>query len=399
MKVDISKWELKTLGDVCTFKRGLTYPKTEESAVITSNVVLRSNNIDLNTCALVFNELKYLSDLYNIPNERKLVKDSILMCMSNGSSAHIGKVAYIDKDYDYAFGGFMGLIIPNNINPKFLYYKYRSESFKTFLGKIGNGINITNLKFSSISPLPIYVPTLAEQEVIVRELNALQEMIDGYKAQIMDLDELIESIFNKTFGDISINDMNWEITSMGKLGNFKNGLNYEKGEKGKVLKFIGVGDFQNNKYLSSSSILSTIELESISEEYLLKDEDIVFVRSNGNKNLVGRCLEVFPNGIEVTYSGFCIRFRKTANIINKYLLSVLTDSSFKKTHILKSNGIGIQNINQKLLSNLPIPIPPIELQKKFESQVDSINTQKALLREQLKDAEQLMAERMQYYFS
>ena len=30
MKVDISKWELKTLGDVCTFKRGLTYPKTEE---------------------------------------------------------------------------------------------------------------------------------------------------------------------------------------------------------------------------------------------------------------------------------------------------------------------------------------------------------------------------------
>ena len=215
----------------------------------------------------------------------------------------------------------------------------------------------------------------------------------------MDLDELIESIFNKTFGDISINDMNWEITSMGKLGNFKNGLNYEKGEKGKVLKFIGVGDFQNNKYLSSSSILSTIELESISEEYLLKDEDIVFVRSNGNKNLVGRCLEVFPNGIEVTYSGFCIRFRKTANIINKYLLSVLTDSSFKKTHILKSNGIGIQNINQKLLSNLPIPIPPIELQKKFESQVDSINTQKALLREQLKDAEQLMAERMQYYFS
>lgn len=399
MKVDISKWELKTLGDVCIFKRGLTYPKTEESAVITSNVVLRSNNIDLNTCALVFNELKYLSDLYNIPNERKLVKDSILMCMSNGSSAHIGKVAYIDKDYDYAFGGFMGLIIPNNINPKFLYYKYRSESFKTFLGKIGNGINITNLKFSSISPLPIYVPTLAEQEVIVRELNALQEMIDGYKAQIMDLDELIESIFNKTFGDISINDMNWEITSMGKLGNFKNGLNYEKGEKGKVLKFIGVGDFQNNKYLSSSSILSTIELESISEEYLLKDEDIVFVRSNGNKNLVGRCLEVFPNGIEVTYSGFCIRFRKTANIINKYLLSVLTDSSFKKTHILKSNGIGIQNINQKLLSNLPIPIPPIELQKKFESQVDSINTQKALLREQLKDAEQLMAERMQYYFS
>ena len=245
----------------------------------------------------------------------------------------------------------------------------------------------------------IKIPSFYEQDIIVKELDSLQTIIDEYEAQIMDFDELIESVFNQTFGDIAINEMNWEIIPMGKLGNFKNGLNYEKGEKGKVLKFIGVGDFQNNKYLSSSDILSTIEVESISEEYLLKDEDIVFVRSNGNKNLVGRCLEVFPNGTEITYSGFCIRFRKTTNIINKYLLGVLTNTTFKKTHVLKSNGIGIQNINQKLLSNLPIPIPPIELQKKFENLVDSIYAQKKILREQLRDTEQLMAERMQYYFS
>lgn len=295
-----------------------------------------------------------------------------------------------------------------NGNAMVVHPKYETLFDFQFLAYLASAIDYSKVITGAAQPqitrtnlekVIAWIPSIEEQKGIALELNALKSIINGYKAQIMDLEKLIESVFNKTFGDISINDMNWEITSMGKLGNFKNGLNYEKGEKGKVLKFIGVGDFQNNKYLSSSSILSTIELESISEEYLLKDEDIVFVRSNGNKNLVGRCLEVFPNGIEVTYSGFCIRFRKTANIINKYLLSVLTDSSFKKTHILKSNGIGIQNINQKLLSNLPIPIPPIELQKKFESQVDSINTQKALLREQLKDAEQLMAERMQYYFS
>ena len=37
--------------------------------------------------------------------------------------------------------------------------------------------------------------------------------------------------------------------------------------------------------------------------------------------------------------------------------------------------------------------------EKFASQVEAIENQKALLREQLADAEQLMAERMQYYFS
>lgn len=115
--------------------------------------------------------------------------------------------------------------------------------------------------------------------------------------------------------------------------------------------------------------------------------------------MVGRCLEVFPNNTEVTFSGFCIRFRKSVEIINKYLISLLTDIEFKNTHILKSNGIGIQNINQKLLSSLPIPVPPIDIQKKYAIQVEAIEKQKELIRQQLTDAETLMAERMQYYFS
>lgn len=39
------------------------------------------------------------------------------------------------------------------------------------------------------------------------------------------------------------------------------------------------------------------------------------------------------------------------------------------------------------------------MQKAFAAQMDSINLQNNLLRQQLADAEMLMAERMQYYFS
>ena len=102
-------------------------------------------------------------------------------------------------------------------------------------------------------------------------------------------------LFVDTFGNVAVNDKCWDIIQMGQLGNFKNGLNYSKGEIGKPLKIIGVGDFQNIKCLSSFDNISYINIEDISQEYLLHNEDIVFVRSNGNKNLVGRCLEVFPN--------------------------------------------------------------------------------------------------------
>lgn len=398
MKVDVSKWELKTLGDVCTFKRGLTYPKSEESAVITSNVVLRSNNIDLNTCALVFNELKYLSDSYTIPNERKLVKDSILMCMSNGSSAHIGKVAYIDKNYDYAFGGFMGLIIPKDINPKFLYYKYRSESFKTFLGKIGNGINITNLKFSSISPLPIYVPSITEQEVIVEELNALQAIINGYKAQLIDLDELIKSIFNNNFGEPISNPKGWDVDTLENIvsedcpityGIVQPGDEVEEGVP--VVRPVDLTE----TYVKKEHLKRV--LPEISDSYkrtILKgDEILICVR--GTTGIVSFASEdlkdcnvtrgIVPLSFDKHNKWFmywCIKSFEMNNLIQKY-----------------TKGATLKQINIKDLRQLPFPIPPIELQEEFGKQAELIEKQKNLIKEQLSDAKELMAERMQYYFS
>ena len=41
-------WEIRKLGDVCEFRRGLTYSKNDE-VENSKNDVLRSNNIDLIT--------------------------------------------------------------------------------------------------------------------------------------------------------------------------------------------------------------------------------------------------------------------------------------------------------------------------------------------------------------
>lgn len=279
------------------------------------------------------------------------------------------------------------------------FIKYILKAANEELNRQGTGMTFKAISKKVLFNLTICLPTFDIQQTIASELDAIQTMIDGYKAQLADLDALAQSIFHNTFGNVAINDKCWNIIPMGQLGNFKNGLNYSKEERGKSVKIIGVGDFHCIKCISSFDNISYIEVKDTPQEYLLHNEDIIFVRSNGNKNLVGRCLEVFPNNTEVTFSGFCIRFRKSVEIINKYLISLLTDIEFKNTHILKSNGIGIQNINQKLLSSLPIPVPPIDIQKKYAIQVEAIEKQKELIRQQLTDAETLMAERMQYYFS
>lgn len=391
MRVDKSKWRKFKIADVFRLEMGKTPSRKElslwENGTIPWVSISDMGQSDNIKCTKEMLSLDTITKC-NIP----IVPVGVVIMSFKLS---IGKTAIADTPLttNEAIMAFYPKET-NFIFNRFLLYLLRNLNWKG--NRAVKGITI-NKKI--ISKKSILIPPYSEQQGIASELDAIQEVIDGYKAQLADLDVLAQSIFLDTFGDVSTNNKGWDIVLMGHLGFFKNGLNYNKGEKGKLVKIIGVGDFHDYKSINNFKSIQSIELENISNEYLLNNEDIVFVRSNGNKNLVGRCLEVFPNELQVTFSGFCIRFRKNTNIVNKYLIALLTDIGFKKTYILKSNGIGIQNINQNLLSNLPIPVPPLSLQQHFASQVEAIEKQKNLLREQLKDAETLMAERMQYYFS
>ena len=176
-------WEIKKLGDICSFERGLTYAKGDEVET-SSKGVLRSNNVDLSTNTLNFDEIKYLREDFEIPQKKKVQKGSLLMCISNGSKIHLGKVALIEEDLDFAFGGFMGLLTPNEtiVYPKYFYYALISPVYKFFINSLSDGANINNLKFADLKSFDIPIPSLAEQERIVEILDREFERIDALKA-------------------------------------------------------------------------------------------------------------------------------------------------------------------------------------------------------------------------
>ncbi len=175
-------WEYKRLKDVATFTRGLTYSKNDE-AEISDNIVLRSNNVDLSTGKLNFDELKYLRPEFSIPEEKRVKNGSLLMCMSNGSKIHLGKVALINEDYPYAFGGFMALVTPNEeLNPQFFHYSLSSPEYKVFIKKLSEGANINNIKVKELELFTIPVPPLSEQQSIVDYLDSAFAKIDAMKA-------------------------------------------------------------------------------------------------------------------------------------------------------------------------------------------------------------------------
>ena len=271
------------------------------------------------------------------------------------------------------------------------------NSLKEEVNRIGRGVAQNNINLSILKSFTVPLPPLETQKHIAAMLDKCTALIAKHKLMLEKYDTLIKSRFIEMFGDEPVENGKWKVEKLGNLGLCKNGMNFSYEDNGFEINCLGVGDFKDNAVISNCEKLPVISLnEKPSEEYLLKDNDIVFVRSNGNKELVGRSVLVHPR-VLTTFSGFCIRFRLSTDSINHlFLLQFLKMPNTRKN--MAGRGANIQNLNQQILSNLDIPVPPIELQNDFAAFVQQIDKSKFAVQKSLEKTEILYKSLMQAYF-
>lgn len=301
----------------------------------------------------------------------------------------------------YRFGGktsvlgTMQYIFPNdNIDYSFCYYALQSIDFKKYV----NGAAIPHIYFKDYSQEEIPLPPMEEQKKIAARLDAVSDLLAKQKQLLSEQDNLIQSTFYDMFGDPIKNEKGWNSKKLSELGSLKNGINFQKNDNESDLYCLGVADFKDNKYISDISALPKVPSKSVNlTEDLLKNGDIVFVRSNGNKALVGRCVAVYPNEEAVTFSGFCIRFRKSTTLIKTdYLLYFLKTPQVRNA--LAGRGANIQNLNQQILSRVNILCPPFELQQKFAAVAEQIESEKSKIKSTIAETQTLFNALMAEYF-
>lgn len=392
-------WEYKKLGEVASFFRGLTYSGKDEVS-FSNNIVLRSNNIDLNTNTINFDELKFISDSIIIPKDKKLKKNSIFMCMSNGSKLHLGKVAFIDKEYPYAFGGFMGLIVPkeDELMPKMAYYYFCSQKFKTYLSSIGNGANINNIKFVDIAKDTIPIPPKSIQLAIVSELDKINELIRLKKEQLKDYDKLAQSIFYEMFGDPVENEKGWEVKKWKEVFNTILGKMLDKSKQ--------INHLKQYKYLANMNVqwgyFDLKELRSMKftdeelAKYELRNNDLLICEGGD----AGRCAIWKETDETILFQKAIHRARlidtDNADVVYiRYWMQFYKVNKGLKDYISKST---IEHLTGDKLKRLPIPLPPLPLQHLFAQRIEQIERQKSAVQKSITDLETILASRMQYWF-
>ena len=330
--------------------------------------IIRSNEVNV-----ISETNEYISEAART-SARVVTKNTILVtCIGS-----IGKIGIVSEG-EYAFNQQINAIVPNGkVNSRYLAYNLLFNKPK--LVAIANTSVVPIINKNQFGKVSVKIENdIGQQLEIVNVLDKVYDIIKLREKEMLLLDQLIRARFVEMFGDPVLNEKRWEIKSLLDMGTCKNGMNFHYGDSGIKIKCLGVGDFKDLSVIENTKELLNISLNEMpSEEYLLKDGDIVFVRSNGNKSLVGRSLAIYPGKEPTTFSGFCIRYRKfDESIIIPYLLRVLKADSIREK--LTGRGANIQNLNQQILRTVMIPVPPIELQEQFADFVDQVNKSKVIL--------------------
>ena len=349
--------EIVKLGDVCKFKRGLTYSKKDE-VDYSKNIVVRATNINLENNKLNLSELKYIIESINIDENKILRKGDILICTASGSKSHLGKVALIDKDIKMAFGGFMGVLrTSKKCLPKFLYNILISQEFKKILLSNADGANINNLRFSQIESFEFILPPINEQQRIVAKLDAAFAEID--KTISLTKQKKIEEKNIKLSILKSIFSINNSQKTIGKIATVIAGQSPEGKYYNKTAE--GIPFYQGKKEFGDYELKKPNVWTTKTTKVSLKGDVLLSVRApvgetniNNEKICIGRGLAA-------------IRANKECNseFIYYFLNSI-------KDKIVGNTGAVFNSINKKQIEDIIIPAPSSDEQTQIVNKIKSI---------------------------
>ncbi len=254
--------------------------------------------------------------------------------------------------------------LTDSVNLKF--QKYALEYIAFYHKRADtNGFKIMNNEMATIHTV---CPSSEEQKKIADYLDEKCSKIDTWIEKQQTVIEKLKEYKLSVITEAVTLKNNWKAGHLGYLTSFKNGLNYNGDSEEKEIKFLGVGDFKQHFILNREDMFSTLKFSGdMPDDLLLKNGDIVFVRSNGSKELVGRSVLIDNVDFPLTYSGFCIRMRNLRQdlVLNEFLMYCFWSNDFRQKLNRDSRGSNINNLNQELLSKLWIAFPDMIEQKRI----------------------------------
>ena len=362
-------WEIKKLGEVCDIICGQDYKSVKDDNG--KYPIYGTGGI-----------MGYASQ-YRCPANSVII----------GRKGSINNPLFVETEFwnvDTAFG-----VVPNEkiLHPKFFYLFCKDYDFT----RHDVSVTIPSLRRTDILKINVPVPPIAEQEKIVAELDCLSGIIEKKKQQLKELDNLAQSIFYEMFGDPVENDKRWEVKKIGEVciverGGSPRPINAFITDDENGVNWIKIGDAtEGSRFITSTK-------EKIIPEGVRKSRMVYkgeFILSNSMS--FGR---PYIMGIDGCIHDGWLVLRDKDNVFDKTYLYYYLGSShvYQEFKRLAVGGV-VNNLNSELVRGVRVAIPSFSVQQEFASKIESIEKQKELIAQSIKETETLFNSRMDYYFN
>ncbi len=375
-------WEYKKLGEVATFINGFAFKPSQW--VESGTPIIRIQN--LNNPTAPYN---YFNG--EVPSKYVVKKGDVLISWSASLGAYEwkGDKAYLNQHI------FKVVFDKTDIDKHFL--KYAVTSKLTEMDKDAHGATMRHIVKTDFDNTKIPFPPLSEQQHIVEELDLLSSIIEKKKAQLNELDNLAQSLFYEMFGDPITNEKGWEVKKMGEIGSVERGIGISKKDfvdnglpcihYGQIHTIFGPTTYKNKTFIPS---------DLLPKYKFAHPGDVIMAITS--EDVEGSCKSTaWLGNYDIVVGSDAAIFHHS---INGVFISYYTKT--KAFYIEKAkyaNGFKVTHISAKEIESIPMPLPPLDLQYKFAESIESIEHQKELIKQSIKEVETLFNSRMDDYFN
>lgn len=304
------------------------------------------------------------------------------------------RVCLINKDNNESIcsTGFCVLRANETISlPKWIFYQLLSNRFYSYIEPLQSGASYPAVTDGIVKSFSIPIPSLTEQQHIVEELDLLSSIIEKKKSQLNELDNLAQSLFYEMFGDPITNEKGWEVKKLGEICSFSQGIQVDV-SKQSTEKITGWNRFLRIvDYTTENDDIRYVNVND--PKYILNKEDIAMVRYGASVGTsdIGKEGVLANNLFKINYSKY---------VFNKYYLLYSFHTMYFKAFIhTVSFGAAMPALSFKVMKDFQLLQPPLSCQQSFASKIESIEHQKDLIKQSIKEVETLFNSRMDYYFN
>ena len=379
-------WKYKTFGEVGTFLRGKSIQKAD--FVEHGLPCIHYGQIHTKFGVSVDKHLSEISE--EVYNKSIIASpgDVVIAITSEDLEGSCKSTAWLG-DYDVAVSSHAA-VYKHNLNPKFIAYYLRSNSFFVEKEKYARGFKVMEIKPTDIARIQIPVPSEEIQSRVVSELDKINELIRLKKEQLSDYDKLAQSLFYEMFGDPVENEKRWEVKKLCEVSIYPN-------------KRIALSDITSYEYVGVETLVKNKGGVLFSKELPNAENAIEFIE---NDILIGNIRpylkKIWKSDRHGGASGDVVVIRISDSMkeyLNPvYLFKLLSTDEFFEYDNANTHGAKMPRGDRKAIGEFTIQIPSKHLQQTFAQGIELIEQQKAEIQSTIADLETLLASRMQYWF-